>query len=45
MEMSVSYISVLIVGLFATVLYNMFANALRALGDSVTPLIFLIIAR
>lgn len=44
MEMSVSYISVLIVGLFATVLYNMFANALRALGDSVTPLIFLIIA-
>lgn len=44
MEMSVSYIRVLIIGLFATILYNMYANALRAIGDSVTPLIFLIVA-
>lgn len=44
MQMSVGYIRVLIIGLFATVLYNMYANALRALGDSVTPLMFLIVA-
>ena len=44
MEMSMSYIRVLVIGLFATVLYNMYANALRAIGDSVTPLMFLIVA-
>lgn len=43
-EMSYAYISVLIVGLFATVLYNLCANTLRAIGDSLTPLLFLILA-
>ena len=42
--MSYAYISVLIVGLFATVLYNLCANTLRAIGDSLTPLLFLILA-
>lgn len=42
--MSYAYISVLIVGLFATVLYNLCANTLRAIGDSLTPLLFLVLA-
>ena len=42
--MSYAYISVLILGLFATVLYNLCANTLRAIGDSLTPLLFLILA-
>ena len=42
--MSYAYISVLIVGLFATVLYNLCANTLRAIGDSLTQLLFLILA-
>lgn len=42
--MSYAYISVLIVGLFATVLYNLCANTLRAIGDSLTPLLFLILS-
>lgn len=42
--MSYAYISVLIMGLFATVLYNLCANTLRAIGDSLTPLLFLILA-
>ena len=42
--MSYAYISVLIVGLFATVLYNLCANTLRAIGDSLTLLLFLILA-
>ena len=43
-EMSYAYISVLIVGLFATLFYNLCANTLRAIGDALTPLIFLIVA-
>ena len=39
-----SYISVIYAGTIATVSYNMFASLLRALGDSKTPLYFLIIA-
>ena len=42
--MAYSYISVLIVGLFATLLYNLCANTLRAIGDAITPLIFLIVS-
>mgnify|MGYP000570962481 FL=1 len=34
----------LIVGLFATLFYNLCANTLRAIGDALTPLIFLIVA-
>lgn len=44
MPISRSYISVIIAGLLVTVLYNIMAATLRAVGDSVTPLIFLIIS-
>lgn len=43
-EMAYAYISVLIVGPFATLFYNLCANTLRAIGDALTPLIFLIVA-
>lgn len=43
-EMAYAYISVLIVGLFATLFYNLCANTLRAIGDALTLLIFLIVA-
>lgn len=39
-----SYIIIIYGGTIATVAYNMFASILRALGDSKTPLYFLIIA-
>ncbi len=39
-----SYIIVIYLGSVATVFYNMISNIIRALGDSKTPLIFLIIA-
>jgi Na+-driven multidrug efflux pump len=42
--MSLSYIKVLVWGMFVTLAYNLCANTLRAIGDSLTPLIFLIIA-
>ena len=41
---SKSYISIILAGLLATAMYNAFAAVLRAIGDSVTPLLFLIIA-
>lgn len=39
-----SYILVLCIGLFSTVGYNMFSGLLRAVGDSKTPLYYLISA-
>ncbi|MCI2050165.1 MAG: MATE family efflux transporter [Lachnospiraceae bacterium] len=39
-----SYIGIIIAGLMATTLYNCCAAVLRAIGDSYTPLIFLIIS-
>lgn len=39
-----SYISIIFAGTFATVFYNMISSILRALGDSRTPLYFLIVA-
>lgn len=39
-----SYISVVLTGLLASALYNICAAVLRAMGDSLTPLIFLIVA-
>lgn len=39
-----SYIEIIIVGLIATTLYNICAAILRAIGDSYTPLIFLVIS-
>ena len=43
-EMAYAYISILVLGMFGTLAYNMCANVLRAIGDSMTPLIFLIFA-
>lgn len=39
-----SYIHIIILGLAASALYNACASILRAVGDSVTPLIFLILS-
>lgn len=39
-----NYIVVIFIGIFAAVLYNMIACLLRALGDSKTPLYFLLIS-
>ena len=39
MGMAVSYIFIIIAGLVATFLYDACAEALRALGDTVTPLV------
>ena len=38
------YVQIIIIGLIATTLYNLLASIIRALGDSKTPLYFLIIA-
>ena len=40
-DMAYSYILILVIGLFVTAVYNTCANLLRAIGDSVTPLIYL----
>ncbi len=44
LEDAVSYISVIFWGIVTSVLFNLLSNIIRALGDSVTPLIFLVIA-
>ena len=44
MDAAYAYISVLIPGMFITLAYNICANVLRAVGDSVTPLLFLVLA-
>lgn len=38
------YIQIILAGLIATTLYNMCASILRAIGDSFTPLVFLIVS-
>ncbi len=43
-EASYAYIVVLVWGMFITFSYNLCANLLRAIGDSLTPLIFLILS-
>lgn len=43
-KMAGSYIVIIIAGLLATFLYDACAAALRALGDSVTPLVILLIS-
>lgn len=43
-DYSYNYLVVIFAGLLATMAYNLIAAILRALGDSKTPLIFLIIA-
>lgn len=44
MEQSSAYIRIIIAGLIATTLYNICSSVLRAIGDSYTPLIFLVIS-
>ena len=44
LPLSTSYISMILIGLAAATFYNCCAAILRALGDSFTPLIFLIIS-
>ncbi len=44
MPQAKSYISIILAGLLAATLYNVCAAILRAIGDSFTPLIFLIIS-
>lgn len=44
MDNALAYIIVIYAGNIAIIFYNMFASILRALGDSKTPLYFLIIA-
>ena len=41
---SANYLRIVFVGLIFTYLYNFFSNTLRSIGDSRTPLIFLIIS-
>ena len=43
-EMAYDYISIIFLGLIITMFYNLLSSILRALGDSKTPLYFLIIA-
>lgn len=43
-DMAYSYISILVIGMFITLAYNLCANVLRAIGDSMTPLLFLVMA-
>lgn len=43
-EYAYSYIMVICAGIFAQVLYNLLASLLRALGNSKTPLFFLILS-
>ena len=44
MEMTRQYLRIIILGLMFTFLYNFFSSTLRALGDSASPLYFLIIS-
>lgn len=44
-KQSYDYISIIFYGLTCTIAYNFLASVSRALGDSKTPLIFLIISR
>ena len=43
-ENAQSYLTVMFAGLTATVLYNLLAGFLRAMGDSITPLVFLAVS-
>ena len=44
MSMTVQYLLIIFLGLMFTFLYNFFSSTLRALGDSASPLYFLIIS-
>lgn len=44
MDMTVQYLRIIFLGLMFTFLYNFFSSTLRSLGDSASPLYFLIIS-
>ena len=44
MDMTVQYLRIIFLGLMFTFLYNFFSSTLRALGESASPLYFLIIS-
>ena len=44
LDTSVSYLKIVFLGMIFTYLYNFFSNTLRSIGDSRTPLIFLMIS-
>lgn len=44
LEYAVEYMTIIFFGIIATAIYNMMSALLRALGDSVTPLIILILS-
>ena len=44
MDMTVQYLRIIFLGVMFTFLYNFFSSTLRALGDSASPLYFLIIS-
>lgn len=44
MDMTIRYLRIIFAGLLFTFLYNYFASTLRALGDSQSPLLFLVIS-
>ena len=44
MDMTVQYLRIIFLGLMFTFLYNFFSSTLRALGDSASPLYFLIVS-
>ncbi|MFT3985303.1 MAG: MATE family efflux transporter, partial [Lachnospiraceae bacterium] len=43
-QMSYDFIITICIGIFASVLYNLMASLLRAVGNSVVPLVFLIVS-
>ena len=43
-QMASDYLFIMFIGIFATVFYNLSSNTIRALGDSKTPLFFLILS-
>lgn len=43
-EDALLYIRIIFIGIFATVFYNMLASILRALGDSVSPLVIIVVS-
>ena len=43
-NMSVTYLSIIFLGMVGTGFYNIVSGVLRGMGDSVTPLIFLVVA-
>lgn len=43
-DMACDYMTIIFVGILGSAYYNIFSGILRGLGDSVTPLIFLLIA-